>query len=238
MPTGAFNCVGLAHSVPAELRRHRRRLHHPPRSRRDPGLRRGSASRATVPKAPIIQAFTEQLARHAPRDLHGADERHPGRRHHLRRRLCGAAGLRHRLREGHLSLDPGARQHPRRARDPVSSATCRTRSAASPRSSSARSRSGLLSFGYLYAISIHNVPLAIVMSLLMWGVVYQGYNAIFPSFYPELFPTRTRVLGHGDLAEPRHRRHGAAAGAVRRRGASRRGQHPADRSARSPSASR
>src|SRR5260221_12010081 len=53
--------------------------------------------------------------------------------------------------------------------------------------------SGLLSFGYLYAISIHNVPLAIFMSLLMWGVVYQGYNAIFPSFYPELFPTRTRV---------------------------------------------
>src|SRR3954453_7549524 len=52
---------------------------------------------------------------------------------------------------------------------------------------------GLLSFGYLYAISIHSVPLAIIMSLLMWGVVYQGYNAVFPSFYPELFPTRTRV---------------------------------------------
>jgi MFS family permease len=52
---------------------------------------------------------------------------------------------------------------------------------------------GLLAFGYLYAISIHNVTLAIVMSLLMWGVVYQGYNAVFPSFYPELFPTRTRV---------------------------------------------
>jgi MFS family permease len=55
--------------------------------------------------------------------------------------------------------------------------------------------SGLLSFGYLYAISIHNVPLAITMSLLMWGVVYQGYNAVFPSFYPEMFPTRTRVSG-------------------------------------------
>ena len=55
--------------------------------------------------------------------------------------------------------------------------------------------SGLLSFAYLYAISIHNVPLAIAMSLLMWGVVYQGYNAIFPSFYPEMFPTRTRVSG-------------------------------------------
>jgi MFS family permease len=52
---------------------------------------------------------------------------------------------------------------------------------------------GLLSFGYLYAISIRNVPLAMVMSILMWGIVYQGYNAIFPSFYPELFPTRSRV---------------------------------------------
>jgi MFS family permease len=55
--------------------------------------------------------------------------------------------------------------------------------------------SGLLSFGYLYAISIHNVPMSIVLSLLMWGVVYQGYNAVFPSFYPEMFPTRTRVSG-------------------------------------------
>ena len=27
----------------------------------------------------------------------------------------------------------------------------------------------------------------------MWGVVYQGYNAVFPAFYQELFPTRTRV---------------------------------------------
>jgi MFS family permease len=53
--------------------------------------------------------------------------------------------------------------------------------------------SGLLSFAYLYAISIHSVALAILLSLVMWGVVYQGYNAVFPSFYPELFPTRTRV---------------------------------------------
>ena len=53
--------------------------------------------------------------------------------------------------------------------------------------------SGLLSFGYLYAISIHSVTMAIVLSLLMWGLVYQGYNAVYPSFYPELFPTRTRV---------------------------------------------
>jgi MFS family permease len=52
---------------------------------------------------------------------------------------------------------------------------------------------GLLSFVYLYAISIHNMPMAIAASLLMWGVVYQGYNAVFPSFFPELFQTRTRV---------------------------------------------
>jgi len=53
--------------------------------------------------------------------------------------------------------------------------------------------SGLLSFSYLYAISIHHVPLAIAMSILMWGIVYQGYNATFPSFYPELFPAHSRV---------------------------------------------
>jgi MFS family permease len=53
--------------------------------------------------------------------------------------------------------------------------------------------SGLLSFIYLYAISVRHVPLAIVISLVMWGVVYQGYNAVFPSFYPELFPSRVRV---------------------------------------------
>jgi MFS family permease len=52
---------------------------------------------------------------------------------------------------------------------------------------------GLLSFVYLYAISVRHVPLAIAMSLVMWGVVYQGYNAVFPSFYPELFPARIRV---------------------------------------------
>jgi MFS family permease len=52
---------------------------------------------------------------------------------------------------------------------------------------------GLLAFGYLLAINRHNVPLAIVLSIVMWGVMYQGYNAVFPSFYPELFPARTRV---------------------------------------------
>ncbi|MGO9997429.1 MAG: MFS transporter [Acetobacteraceae bacterium] len=35
--------------------------------------------------------------------------------------------------------------------------------------------SGLLSFPYLYAISIKNIPLAIANSLLMWGVVWVGF---------------------------------------------------------------
>jgi len=55
--------------------------------------------------------------------------------------------------------------------------------------------SGLLSFVYLYYISQNNVVMAFVFAVLMWGVVYQGYNAVFPSFYQELFPTRTRVTG-------------------------------------------
>jgi MFS family permease len=53
--------------------------------------------------------------------------------------------------------------------------------------------SGLLSFTYLYAISVGNVMAAVVVSVLMWGVTYQGFNATYPSFWAELFPTRTRV---------------------------------------------
>ena len=57
--------------------------------------------------------------------------------------------------------------------------------------------SGSLSFVYLYAISIRNVPLAIVIALVMWGVFFQGYQSIFATFYAELFPTRTRVTAMG-----------------------------------------
>jgi MFS family permease len=55
--------------------------------------------------------------------------------------------------------------------------------------------SGVLSYAYLWSISQKNVALTIVFSLLMWGTLYQFYNAVFPSFYQELFPTRTRVTG-------------------------------------------
>jgi MFS family permease len=53
--------------------------------------------------------------------------------------------------------------------------------------------SGILSFAYLWAISQKNFVLTFVFAMLMWGIVYQGYNAVFPAFYQELFPTRTRV---------------------------------------------
>ena len=35
--------------------------------------------------------------------------------------------------------------------------------------------------------------MAFLFAMLMWGVIYQGYNAVFPAFYQELFPTKTRV---------------------------------------------
>lgn len=53
--------------------------------------------------------------------------------------------------------------------------------------------SGLLSFFYLDAIRSGNVTLSIVLALVMWGIVYQGYNGTYPSFMPELFPSRIRV---------------------------------------------
>jgi len=46
---------------------------------------------------------------------------------------------------------------------------------------------------YLTAISRQNDALALLIAVLMWGGLYQGYNAVWPSFFPELFSTRTRV---------------------------------------------
>ena len=145
-----------------------------------------------VPKAPIIQAFTDELGRHAARRLHGADERDPGRRDHLRRGLRRAARLWRRFQGGRLSLDPRARQHRRRAGHPLVG-NLSDKIGRRPPIIFGALCSGLLAFGYLYAISIKNVPMAIGLSILMWGIVYQGYNAVFPSFYPELFQTRYRV---------------------------------------------
>lgn len=53
--------------------------------------------------------------------------------------------------------------------------------------------SGILGYAYLYFVSQSDLVLAFLFAMLMWGVVYQGYNAVFPAFYQELFPTKTRV---------------------------------------------
>ena len=53
--------------------------------------------------------------------------------------------------------------------------------------------SGILAFPYLYFVAEANLVMAFLFAILMWGVVYQGYNAVFPAFYQELFPTKTRV---------------------------------------------
>jgi MFS family permease len=53
--------------------------------------------------------------------------------------------------------------------------------------------SGILAYPYLYFVAEANLPMAFLFAMLMWGIVYQGYNAVFPAFYQELFPTRTRV---------------------------------------------
>ena len=53
--------------------------------------------------------------------------------------------------------------------------------------------SGVLGYAYLYFVAQANLVLAFLFAMLMWGVVYQGYNAVFPAFYQELFPTKTRV---------------------------------------------
>lgn len=55
--------------------------------------------------------------------------------------------------------------------------------------------SGASAFGYLYFISQGNVVATVISAIVMWGVFFQGYNAVFPSFFQEMFPTRTRVTG-------------------------------------------
>jgi MFS family permease len=55
--------------------------------------------------------------------------------------------------------------------------------------------SGILAYPYLYFVSEANLVMSFFFAMLMWGVVYQGYNAVFPSFFQELFPTKNRVTG-------------------------------------------
>jgi hypothetical protein len=114
--------------------------------------------------------FHALLEGYAQGGLHGPDECDRGCRRHFWRGLRGPAGIRNRFLEGHLSLDPRSGQHLGRARRPpiVVGAL----------------GSGLLAFGYLYAISIKNVPLAIVLSLLTWVSSTKGITPFSRAFTP------------------------------------------------------
>ncbi len=54
---------------------------------------------------------------------------------------------------------------------------------------------GFMTFGYLYFVATNNPVGAVVAAVLIWGVVYQCFNAVFPSFFAEQFPPRIRVSG-------------------------------------------
>jgi MFS family permease len=54
---------------------------------------------------------------------------------------------------------------------------------------------GVLSYGYLYAVSQRNVLLTVLLAILTWGGFYQVWNATFASYFQELFPSQSRVTG-------------------------------------------
>jgi MFS family permease len=43
--------------------------------------------------------------------------------------------------------------------------------------------SGILAYPYLYFVAQGNLLLSFLIAMLMWGIVYQGYNAVIPAFY-------------------------------------------------------
>jgi MFS family permease len=54
---------------------------------------------------------------------------------------------------------------------------------------------GALMFPYLWSVSQANIPLIFVFAVLMSGIAYSASNAIWPSFYGEMFDTRVRLSG-------------------------------------------
>ena len=190
---GPVRFLGLADSVPAQHRRYHRGLHHPPPGRRDPGfLRRARTRRGSCLSG--RRGPAAELGRCLARGRHGAYRRD--------RRAPATFGATYAVQPAYgigfpasvflwmpvlgnilaVILIPFVGNLSDRIgrRPPVLVGAL---------------SAGLLSFAYLYAISIHNMWLAIVLSVLMWGVAYQGFNGVFPSLFPELFRTRVRVSG-------------------------------------------
>ncbi len=55
--------------------------------------------------------------------------------------------------------------------------------------------SAVMAFPFLWALQRGNFPLIFVFGLLLSGVVYSAANAVWPSFYGEMFDTRVRYSG-------------------------------------------
>lgn len=50
-------------------------------------------------------------------------------------------------------------------------------------------------FPYLWSITVGNWPLIFVFAILNFSVLYMMANAVWPSFFAEMFPTRVRASG-------------------------------------------
>ncbi|RDG39612.1 MFS transporter [Streptomyces corynorhini] len=55
--------------------------------------------------------------------------------------------------------------------------------------------SGVMVFGYLWAISTGSYPLVFLTGIVFFGVVYSAANGIWPALYGEMFSTRVRLSG-------------------------------------------
>ena len=151
------------------------------------------AEHGEVPAAPIVQAVRENGSDMLRVDLHGTDERHPHRGDGVRRDLRHERRLRRRADHHELPVDLGDRQRRRGDPHPVRRQPDRPHRA--PAGHHRRLRWGPASWPTRTCTSSPRATstMAFVFAILMWGIVYQGYNAVFPAFYQELFPTKTRV---------------------------------------------
>ncbi|GAA1672596.1 MFS transporter [Nonomuraea maheshkhaliensis] len=55
--------------------------------------------------------------------------------------------------------------------------------------------SAVLMFGYLWSIYTGDLLLIFVAGIALFGIVYSAVNAVWPSFYGEMFTTRVRLSG-------------------------------------------
>jgi Na+/melibiose symporter-like transporter len=202
MPEEAFNSWGWRIPFLLSFLVVRRRLHHSPRGRRNPCLRR-SRQEGRSAKSPIVEAFTDSWA-------------------DMLRVVCMAL----------MNVIPvvatifGAAYAVQAAYGIGFQETCTCgfpvlgnilavlvipfvgnlsdRIGRKPPIIVGALASGLLSFGYLYAISIQNVPLAIVHVAADVGHRVPGLQRDFPELLPGAVPDPQPRVGHGDFAEHRH----------------------------------